>query len=138
MLAVDRAGTQSSLEFPLITDRQYAFEITILYSMQPDIPHDMHIMANNQPLMHELFYAEDGKIILKGLIPKPVMSTADGSLTVTIQTPKTISPQSINPASEDTRLLGVAVSRVRVFPTTESRRGFFCRLKNACLAILQN
>jgi len=57
-----------------------------------------------------------GKIIFEGFIPNSVLDRKKNSTQLLLKVDNTITPNSVNPSSTDTRNLGIAFERIRIKP----------------------
>lgn len=104
----------STIYFLLNKNDDLKIRITILFAITQDVLDSLILEVNDVVLKLETI-SDSNKIILEGIIPKSTLQKNEKNMTeFAFKVNQTISPASINPQSDDTRLLGIAFERIEI------------------------
>ncbi|MGJ3247444.1 MAG: hypothetical protein ACFE0I_15400 [Elainellaceae cyanobacterium] len=110
-------GTLSTLDFPLVARSDLLIRVHISNAIAPDVLESLSLRVNDQPIILDTFFRRGLTTVFQGRIPQSVVTTSDRPMTrLTFEVNRTDSPQAINPNSPDRRFVGVALSRLQIFP----------------------
>ncbi|MGJ3254661.1 MAG: hypothetical protein ACFE0J_26540 [Elainellaceae cyanobacterium] len=110
-------GTVSTLDFPLVASSDLLIRVHISNAIAPDVLESLSLRVNDQPIVLDTFFRRGLTTVFQGRIPQAVVNTSDRPVTrLTFDVNRTDSPQANNPHSPDRRLVGVALSRLQIFP----------------------
>ncbi|MEL6223258.1 MAG: sulfotransferase family 2 domain-containing protein [Cyanobacteria bacterium J06627_8] len=112
--------TISTMDLPLQADQDLTLRIDILNAIAPDVLDSLRIRVNGHALRLTPLEKAPTSGILYGVI-HPEWLTNDRPFTrIEFIVNRTDSPNAIDPANNDTRLVGLAIHQVQVFPTREA------------------
>jgi hypothetical protein len=113
-------GTEATLDLPIAkdhpTDMVIEFRTVRTHLMASDIVNTLKVEVNGQPLNLYVLHHEHGNQLYQGLIPKAILQSDRFFTEFKFRVDRVISLQELNPKDPDTRLLGVALNFVQVFP----------------------
>ncbi|HHP7244655.1 MAG TPA: hypothetical protein ACFE0H_08220, partial [Elainellaceae cyanobacterium] len=110
-------GTLSTLDFPLAASSDLLIRVHITNAIAPDVLESLSLRVNDQPILLDTFFKRGLTTVFQGRIPQAAVNTSDRPMTrLAFEVNRTDSPQAINPNSPDRRLVGVALSRLQIFP----------------------
>jgi hypothetical protein len=112
-------GTVSTMDLPLKSEEDLTLRIDILNAIAPDVLDSLEIRVNGHGLRLTPLSKDPMSGIFYGVI-HPAWLTSDRPFSrIEFIVNRTASPQSIDPTNKDTRLVGLAIHRVYIFPTRE-------------------
>jgi hypothetical protein len=104
----------STIYFLLNKNDDLKIRITILFTITQDVLDSLVLEVNDAVLKLDSISNSD-KIILEGIIPKSTLQKNEKNMTkLAFKVNQTTSPATINPQSDDTRLLGIAFERIEI------------------------
>jgi hypothetical protein len=112
-------GTESTLDFPLATHTDLTIRIRITNAAAPDILDSVMLKANNCPIALNTLLKRGNLAVFEGTIPQIVLVSDRPFTRLTLSVNRTVSLQDVNPNSTDKRVVGLAVQRIQIFPSTE-------------------
>lgn len=108
-------STVSTLDFPLVGDRDYRLKIRITNAAAPDVLESLQIKVNGVPLEYSPLLHEGSLRVIEAIIPRQVLSP--GGLTrLSFEVNRTLFLQVEDPSSPRIRQVGIAVQRIQLFP----------------------
>jgi len=113
-------GTTATLDLPLQdnpeTDLAVEFKVPHAHLVAPDILHSLTVAVNGHPIALDILHSDQGSYFYQGLI-SPALLKSDRVFTeFKFQVNRTDSLQALSPDNPDTRMLGLAVHYMQVFP----------------------
>ena len=116
-------GTTATLDLPIAksaepeTDRVVEFRIIRTDLVAPDVLKSLSLSVNGEPIELYLLHSDQGSEFYQGVIPTAVLNHGDRVFTeFKFQVDRAASLQEVNPDDPDSRLLGLALNYVQVFP----------------------
>ncbi len=117
-------GTTATLDLPIAkqeaTDWVVEFRLIRTNLVAPDVLKSFSLTANGEPIELYLLHSDQGSEFYQGLIPAAVVNNSDRIFTeFKFQVDRAASLQEVNPLDPDSRLLGLALNYVQVFPVQQ-------------------
>jgi hypothetical protein len=112
-------STESTVDFPLATETDLTIRIRITNAAVPDILDSFKLKANNCPIALNPLMRRGNLAVFEGIIPQIVLVSDRPFTRLTLSVNRTVSLQEVHPNSTDKRVVGLAVQRIQIFPTTE-------------------
>ena len=109
--------TTSVIDLPLAKDKDLQIEFRVLMCLSENILQSLNLHVNDYPVDIRILYCNEGRTIFTGVIPKSVLQNEKPYTRLAFNVSHTISPNSIDPSSNDMRLLGVAIDYIKIFPS---------------------
>ncbi len=109
-------GRCSTIDLPIAAASAVRLRFSVVFAITAEVLTSLAVKVNDQPIQIERRIAEDGATICKGYVSQAVLAGSPGCARLTFQVEKTVMPHEINPASQDKRRLGIALSWVEVEP----------------------
>lgn len=114
-------GPRSTLDLPLATDNDLLIKFSVikfafLTTAAPDVLDSLKLSVNNQPILLTKTTTKTGTIVFEGHIPRSVLTTNRGFSRLTFEVSRTVPARTLNPGSNDERLLGLPFNRLEIQP----------------------
>lgn len=107
----------STMDVPLEPGEDLTLRIQIINAIAPDVLNSLTIRANGHTLQLSPLEKRNNSAILQGVIAKEWLDQGRPFTRLELEVNRTASPNSIDPDNPDTRLVGLAVHRIHIFPT---------------------
>jgi Sulfotransferase family len=114
-------GTVSTLDFPLVSACDLTIEMSVVNALAPDVLQSLKLRVNDHPVSLGVLYAHNNAAIFQGRIPSSAFETDAPFTRLTFECDRTLSPQELDPESQDHRPLGLAFSRIQIFPDSPGK-----------------
>ena len=105
----------STIDFPLLQNNDMKIKVSIIRSFNDGLTKNFKLKVNETLIPTTMNYSDD-KIIFEGIIPKSVLQNGKNFTRITFHIDKTVSPKSVNPATKDSRLLGLKLGQLIINP----------------------
>ena len=110
----------ATLDLPLQanpkTDLVVEFRVLHTHLVAPDVLNSLAVAVNGQPISLEILHRDQGSCFCQGLIPQAVLKSDRVFTEFKFQVNRTTLLQELSPDNPDTRMLGLAINYVQVFP----------------------
>jgi Sulfotransferase family len=113
--------TVSTLDLPLAIAQDLQIEFCTINALAPDILQSLTLEVGGQLIPLSVLYSYDTTTIVKGTLPRSVLSEPFTRLTFRIN--RTISAQSLKGGDRDNRPVGLAFTSIQTFPAAEKHTG---------------
>lgn len=110
-------ATRSSLDLPLVNDRDLEIAFRVVHWLKPDILDSLRLEVNGEPVALTRRADEAGAMVFEGRLPAAALALSSGSPRLTFLVSRTVSPVELDPASGDRRRLGLAFNWIEVRPS---------------------
>lgn len=105
------------VDLPLEPARELRIQFCVRHTITPEILESLTLAVNDQPIACTQAPAEGEGIICTGVIPATVIDPTDRrAARISFHVARTLAPATLDPSSDDTRRLGVALSWVEIAP----------------------
>jgi hypothetical protein len=111
-------GIQSTLDFPLATHEDLIIRIRITNAAAPDILDSLRLSVNDHPVTLSACLRRGTLAVFVGTIAQAVLKSERPLTRLTFHVNRTLSLQAVDPSSPDSRVVGLAVQRIQIFPAT--------------------
>ncbi|MEB3212190.1 MAG: sulfotransferase family 2 domain-containing protein [Leptolyngbyaceae bacterium] len=113
-------GTVSTMDLPLQSEENLTLRVDILNAIAPDVLDSLQIRVNGHELRLVPLEKTSIDAVLYGVI-RPEWLKGDRPFTrIEFIVNRTASLNEVDPTNRDTRLVGLAIHRVHIFPTRET------------------
>ena len=106
----------ATIDFSLAKDRNLKIQFCVGLQMAHDILESIRLDVNENPISLKILRQENGRTVFEGIIPKSNLQNEKNFTRLIFQVNRTISPRSVDPASKDERLLGLAFLWISISP----------------------
>ncbi|GAB4227017.1 MAG: hypothetical protein Kow00121_55550 [Elainellaceae cyanobacterium] len=111
-------STESTLDFPLATSADLTIRVRVVNAATPEILNSLELLVNDHLIPLKTFLHRENIVVLQGLIPQAALESDRGFSRLTFRVSETVSLQNVNPEGTDTRIVGVAIHRIQLFPVS--------------------
>lgn len=119
-------GTSASLDLPIAIrpniDLVVEFRVICAEMTPPDILKNLTLAVNGNEIDLDLVHEDQGTRYFHGIIPYALVQPDRPFLELTFRVNRVTSLNATNPLNPDTRLVGVAVNYIHVFPIDTGRQ----------------
>ena len=107
----------STMDLSLEAQEDLTLRIQIINAITPDVLDSLAIHANGHVLQLSPLEKRSTSAILQGVIEKEWLTSDRPFTRLEFIVNRTVSPHDITPSNSDTRLVGLAIHRIQIFPT---------------------
>jgi glycosyltransferase involved in cell wall biosynthesis len=109
------SGAIATFEVALSADRDLALEVELVAGVSPEVVASLQILADGEPLAQTVEHQAEGLARLSATVPREILCRSTPRTRFDFRVARTIRP-SDDGVSDDTRRLGVAISRLCLRP----------------------
>jgi hypothetical protein len=111
-------GTESTLDFPLVTDADLIIKFRLVNAVTPDVLASLTLKVNDHPVPLTTQFRQGNITVFQGVISQTIL-TGDRSFTrLTFNVNRTVSLQTVYSESPDQRVVGLAFHRIQIIPAS--------------------
>jgi len=108
--------TDSTIDFPLITNHDLLIQISIFKGITPEILNSFRLKVNDQFIDLKKLDEKDEQTLFEGLISKHILQNKNKFTRFSFLVNRTINPHSLNNSDNTNRELGIALDGIKITP----------------------